>query len=223
MFEILSKAGPRIAAVVAVHLCTSLVALAGFPAPGQAAPRISEVLCAPTADYDLDGEVNTKSDEFVEIHNASAAAVDLTDFYLRDGTGDAYHYGFSGSIPAGGTLVVTGTMAQVWQADNDAGTSGLSLNNTGEVVELWHAPPDETAVLVDVVTVPPHAASAGRSYVWDPAVDDYVLHDGLAPYAGSAIPAGNGCPPGPGLPGTCDTSVPVRTIGFGSLKAAFDR
>lgn len=215
--------GVRIVVGVVLHVGTVLAALAAYPAPGAAQIRLSEVLCAPTEDYDLDGEVDTKSDEFVEVVNVSDAPVALDDWYVRDGTGDAYHYGFSGNLPVGGTLVVTGTMAQVWQSNNDAGTSGLSLNNTGDIVELWYAPADAEPSLIDVVTVPPHAASAGRSLAWDPAIDDYVLHDGLAPYGGSAVPAGNGCPPGPGVPGTCNVSVPTRTIGFGPLKAAYDR
>lgn len=210
-----------VAGVIFCCLSIALAAQAGVPFNGGTPLRISEVLSAPTEDYDLDGEVDTKSDEFVEIINVGAEAVELTGWYLRDGTGDTYHYGFAGSIPIGGTLVVTGTMSQVWQADNDAGTSGLSLNNTGDTVELWYDDGVSNPVLGDAVVVPPHAASAGRSLALDVAADVYVLHDALAPYAGANLPAGTGCPPSPGIPGTCDLGVPAQARAWGALKADY--
>lgn len=219
--KLLAGSAPVAAGVLTCHLLTALAAVAAFPAPGSAQIRLSEIHCAPTEDYDLDGEVDTKNDEFVEVHNVSDEPVSLEHWYLRDGTGDAYHYGFSGSLPVGGTLVVTGTMALVWQVDNGGGSSGLSLNNTGEVVELWYDDPEATPLLLDVVTVPPHAASAGRSLVLDLTIDDYVLHDGLAPYAGSALPLGNGCLPNPGIPGSCDVGVPSEARAWSALKVDF--
>lgn len=214
--------GRRVAAVVFVcQFAIVLTAVAGYPAPGAAQLRISEVLSAPTEDYDLDGEVDSKSDEYVEVHNPSAETVQLANWFLRDGTGDAYHYGFAGSIPPGGTLVVTGTMSQVWQANNDAGTSGLSLNNTGDVVELWFADPESTPVLIDTVTVPPHAAQAGRSIALDFVTDEYVLHDALAPYGGASVPLATGCAPNPGIPGTCTGGVPTAARAWGALKADY--
>jgi len=213
----------RITAVGAI-VCQFVIvftALAAYPAPGAAQLRISEVLSAPTEDYDLDGEVDSKSDEFVEVHNPSAETVVLQNWYLRDGTGDAYHYGFAGSIPPGGTLVVTGTMSQVWQAENEAGTSGLSLNNTGDVVELWFDDPESTPVLLDTVTVPPHAAQAGRSLALDFVDDTYVLHDALAPYGGASFPGSTGCAPNPGIPGTCTGGVPTEARAWGALKADY--
>lgn len=194
-----------------------------YPAPGSAQLRISEIACDPVEDYDNDGEVNWKSDEFVEIVNVSDTEVDLTHWYLKDGTGDSYHYGFDGTLAPGAVKLVTGTMSQIWQAVNEAGTSGLSLNNTGEIVELWHDDPAGERLLMDQVTVPPHAAGEGRSLALDLESGQYVLHDGLSPYGGSAEPQGTGCPPGPGESSTCLIGVPVESQAWGALKAAFDR
>ena len=203
------------------HALLAMLAIALYPSPGSAALRISEVLCAPTVDYDNDGEIDTKSDEWVEIVNWSASTVELDHWYLRDATGDDYHYGFSGTLEAGGVLVVTGTMAQVWQAANTGSNTGLSLNNTGEIVDLWYDAPDADPLLMDQMTVPPHAAAAGRSFVLDPANGLLYLHDGLSPYGGTALPPGTGCMPNPGTSGTCFGEVPNETVGWGALKAEF--
>lgn len=105
--------------------------------------RITEVLSAPASDWDNDGAVDSKFDEWVEVTNTGDSPMDLQDIYLRDGTGTAWHYGFSGSLAPGASLLVTGTTSFQWQADNGAGTSALSLNNSGDRIELWHAPEGE--------------------------------------------------------------------------------
>jgi hypothetical protein len=46
------------------------------------------------------------------------------------------------------------------------------------------------------------------------------LFDSLNPYTGTLTPAGNGCPPSPGTPNAC-SSVPVKNVTWGSLKAAY--
>ena len=184
--------------------------------------RISEVLSAPLSDWDGDGEVDSVNDEWFEIVNVTNETISLAHLYMRDGTGEAYHYGFSGTLIPGQARVVTGTMAKVWQAANNAGSSGLSLNNTGDRVELWRDDPDATPILVDVIQVPPHAAAPDRSIALDLVTGAYVLHDGLNPYNGSLFPGGNGCPPSPGVAGTCDAQVPVSDESWGKLKEAFN-
>lgn len=202
--------------LVTIGLAHVLVGIA------QAQPlRISEVLSAPLSDWDGDGEVDIVNDEWVEIVNVTNETLSLAHLYLRDATGDTYHYGFTGSLLPGQARLVTGTMAKIWQAGNNAGSSGLSLNNTGDRVELWSDDPAGTPVFVDVMQVPPHTAGPDRSVALDLATNSYVLHDGLSPYTGSLLPAGNGCPPSPGVAGTCDSEVGVTAESFGVIKSNF--
>lgn len=195
------------------HLCVSLASAQPL--------RISEVLSAPLSDWDGDGEVDTVNDEWVEIVNVTSQSLSLEHHYLRDATGDTYHYGFTGTLMPGQARVVTGTHAKIWQAANDAGSSGLSLNNTGDRVELWHDDPAASPILVDVIQVPPHAAAGDRSIALDLVTGAYVLHDGLAPYNGTLFPTGNGCPPSPGVAGTCDGQVPVTEESWSSVKGNY--
>lgn len=183
--------------------------------------RICEVLSAPLSDWDGDGEVDTVNDEWVEIVNVTDQVLSLEHHYLRDATGETYHYGFTGSLLPGQARVVTGTHAKIWQASNDAGSSGLSLNNSGDRVELWRDDPAATPILVDVIQVPPHTAVEDRAVALDLVTGQYVLHDGLSPYTGSAQPQGNGCPPNPGVAGTCDSEVGIDEESFGRIKADF--
>ncbi|RKZ05629.1 hypothetical protein DRQ53_06695 [bacterium] len=184
--------------------------------------RISEVLSAPASDWDQDGLVDTKLDEWIEVTNLGAASVDLTDVYMRDGTGTAWHYGFSGSLAPGQTLLVTGTASVQWQAENDAGSSGLSLNNGGDHLELWRAPMGGVEVLLDAVDVPRHAGEDDRALAWLAGADRWILHDGLNPYGGELVPVGTGCEPSPGDANFCTSLVPVGASSVGQLKAVFD-
>lgn len=184
--------------------------------------RITEVLSAPASDWDNDGAVDSKFDEWVEVTNTGDSPMDLQDIYLRDGTGTAWHYGFSGSLAPGASLLVTGTTSFQWQADNGAGTSALSLNNSGDRIELWHAPEGGAELLLDAVDVPAHAAGADRAIAWIEAAAQWILHDGLNPYGGDLVPVGTGCEPSPGLPNHCSTLVPVDESSMGRLKAVYE-
>ena len=191
-------------------------------APARAELRITEVLSAPASDWDGDGVVDIKFDEWVEVMNTGPDPVDLADTYLRDGTGTAWHYGFSGTLQAGEIRLVTGAASFQWQADNAAGTSGLSLNNTGDLVELVHAPEGGPETLVDSVEVPSHAAQADRALAWHEGLGTWILHDGINPYGGDFVPVGTGCAPSPGIENACSSSVPVEESSVGRLKAVWE-
>lgn len=77
---------------------------------------ISEVLPNPSTDESLD--------EFIEVYNASTTTVDLTGWLLSDATTKTYT--LSGSLSGGHYLAV-------YRSD-----SNIALNNTGDVVELFH-------------------------------------------------------------------------------------
>lgn len=200
----------------------SVLVLGGSAQVAHAQVHLTEVLSAPVSDWDGDGVVDSKLDEWIEVTNFGTSTVDLQDLYLRDGTGTAWHYGFSGTLDPGQSLLVTGAASLQWQADNAAGTSGLSLNNSGDLVELWSAPVGGTEVLVDSVQVPAHAAGSDRSMAWLEGTQSWILHDGLNPYGGDLVPTGTGCAPSPGLPNTCSAGVPLAGSSVGRLKAVYE-
>jgi len=204
-------------------LCTAFLLLMLLIAgPATAELRLSEVLSAPASDWDGDGAVDSKLDEWIEVMNTGPDPVDLQEHYLRDGTGTAWHYGFSGTLLPGEVLLVTGAASVQWQAENSAGTSGLSLNNSGDVIELVHAPEGGAEMLVDTVTVPSHAAQADRAMAWHEATQTWILHDGNNTYGGELVPAGTGCPPSPAEANSCTSSVPLGASSVGRLKAVWE-
>jgi hypothetical protein len=188
----------------------------------QAEILLNEILSAPGSDWDGDGLLSSRDDEWVEIINTGPDAVLLDGLYLRDGTGSAYHYGFSGSLDPGAVSIVYGSTAYAWQQANAAGSSGLSLNNSGDLVELLRdsGVPDMPDIL-DSVQLPSHAATSERAFGRAAGGGNWLLLDGLAPYAGAADPASSGCSPTPSMLNDCSGIVPVRTIGMGGLKAKY--
>jgi hypothetical protein len=202
----------------------SLALVAGtlISLPAHADLRLTEILSAPVSDWDGDGAVDSKLDEWVEVTNTGASPVDLQNVYLRDGTGTAWHFGFSGTLAAGQSLLVTGAASVQWQAENSAGTSGLSLNNSGDFVELWRAPETGDPVLLDSATVPGHAAGSDRAYAWLTLAASWILYDGLNPYGGDLVPTGTGCVPSPGVPNTCSVTVPVGGPSVSRIKTNWE-
>jgi len=200
-------------------LAAVLLLLLGLPAWSAAQVRISEVLAAPASDWNGDGEVDYKNDEWVEIENIGPQPAGLDGLYLKDATGDTYHYGFSGVLQPGEVLLVTGSMAVEWQAVNGAGSSGLSLNNGGDTLELWRdvAEPRVLEVL-DHLPIPSHAGGSDRALGRHPQNGEWVLFDGLNPYAGELLPPSTGCLPSPGTPNVCET-VPLDEATWGLLKS----
>ena len=200
----------------------SLLVFCAWATSAQAQLRISEVLSAPGSDWDADGIVDSKLDEWIEVTNTGVDPVDLTDVFLRDGTGTAWHYGFSGTLAPGAIELVTGAASLQWQEANGAGTSGLSLNNSGDLVELWRAPAAGAASLLDSTTVPGHAAVSDRAYAWLAGQSVWILHDGLNPYGGDLVPTGTGCEPSPGQANLCTAIVPTEELSFGRVKAVWE-
>ena len=200
----------------------SLLVFCTWNTAAQAQLRITEILSAPAMDWDADGSVDSKLDEWVEVQNTGTDPVDLQDVFLRDGTGTAWHYGFSGTLAPGAIALVTGSASVQWQADNSAGTSGLSLNNSGDLIELWRAPVGAVALKLDAVTVPGHAAAADRSYAWLQGQGVWILHDGLNRYRGDLVPTGTGCDPSPGQSNLCTAGVPTEALSFGRVKASWE-
>jgi hypothetical protein len=183
---------------------------------------LNEVLSAPASDWNGDGSVDFKLDEWVEILNLGPIAEDLSNVYLKDGSGDAYHFRFSGVLLPGETRIVYGHESVQWQASEGLSTTGLSLNNSGDRLELWRDVAEPRILdALDSVDIPSHAAAAERALGRATGAGPWVLIDGLNPYTGSLSPGGTDCAPSPDSQNSCAGSVAVEILGFGGLKAKY--
>ncbi|MEZ4651766.1 MAG: hypothetical protein R3E97_23815, partial [Candidatus Eisenbacteria bacterium] len=105
-------------------------ALAG-PSVGQCGVLLNEVLADPDRDWDGDGSVSTRNDEWVEVVATEATALD--GYFLGDEAG-GFVFGLSGQLGAGELLVVYGGDATAWEVENGESATGLRLGNTGDTV-----------------------------------------------------------------------------------------
>ena len=198
-----------------------LAALLGLDASAApAAVLVNELLANPGSDWNGDGAVDIKLDEWVEVVNTGPESVDLTGYFLRDGTGDTPHLGLSGVLAPGAVALFHGSDAVAWQEANDAGTSGLSLNNGGDTVQLIVPDPNDPLLylVVDSRTYLPHEGEPERASGLLEGV--WTLFDSLNVYGGSIVPVGTGCAPTPGLANVCE-ATPVVGATWGGLKAGF--
>jgi hypothetical protein len=202
-----------------IVLCSVLGAAAMVPAQMcQGQVVINEILGDPARDWDGDGVVNFKDDEWVEIANLGATAVQLDSFRLSDAS-NTFRFGFQGSLVAGGHFVVYGSESVAWEVAEGVSTVGLSLNNGGDTVRLWQLAGAET-LLVDEYTYAAHEAEDDRSTGRVPDnTGTWVLFDSLNPWTGAAPPASTECPPTPGDGNHCPTAIEGTT--WTSLKGLF--
>ncbi len=215
------KVTPAVA--VATWLLVLVLAVTGT---GMAAAQlvINEILADPASDWDGDGAVDFRGDEWIEILNAGATSLDLGGYGLRDAAVATPRIVLSGVLAPGETTIVFGSQAVAWQEANGVTAAGLSLNNSGdEVVLLRVVPGTDPPVVEDVdrVDYPDHAADDDRSCGWDTYRTEWVLFDALAPYTGDRIPAGTGCPPTPGASNLCHGEVGTESVSFGAAKALY--
>jgi hypothetical protein len=201
--------------------CLSVAVLSAEDASAQLV--LNEVLADPASDWDGDGSVGTKNDEWVEVINLGASTVDLSAYRLGDLSGGySWRFGFSGTLAPGGVVLVTGSLSLAWQAANGYTAAGLSLNNTGDTVFLYRIEGADTSV-ADSYAYLAHEVlddrSTGRS------VDDsarWEVFDGLNPYSGTNPPLGNGCSPTPALPNACGPRVPAAEKTWGAIKGLYE-
>jgi len=215
------KMSPR----VALAACLGAVCVLGA---GPAAALedeivvINEVLADPATDWDGDGTLDAKGDEWVEVVNVSDAPVDLGTWWLRDLAGDAPDLRLGGVIDPGEAAVFFGSDAMAWQASQGLSTTGFGLNNSGDFVQLLRTVAGTTDLeLMYAISYDDHEAEDDRSCGWNHDFSDWVLYDGLNPYPGSLDPVGTGCSPTPGWTDQCTASVPTTALTFGGLKATY--
>jgi hypothetical protein len=185
---------------------------------------INEVLADPASDWDGDGTVDFKGDEWIEIQNNGAEPVDLSDYFVRDGLGEEPHLRLSGVLAQGEAAVFYGSDAVAWQTEIGMSTVGLSFNNSGDLIQLlrvYQSPDGPAFELMFAISYDDHEAEDERSCGFNPETTDWILFDALNPYPGDNEPVGTGCAPTPGIPNQCGGEVATEARSFGDVKAIF--
>jgi hypothetical protein len=188
-----------------------------MPLVAAAPIQLSEILAGPSRDWDGDGTFVARQDEWLEIRNEGAAVEPLGGYLVSDAD-STIRYAFSGSLAPGGVLLVTGRMAEDWQRAQSRTVSGLSLNNSGDIVRLFRIEGPDT-VEVESKTYNTIEGATDRSTGRLGPTDTWVLFDGLNRYSGSGTPAGTGCNPTPGVVNDCPTATEKTT--WGKIKTRF--
>ncbi len=209
--------------VIIMHALIAALGFSLLPPPSFAEVLVSEILADPATDWDGDGGLSSRGDEWVEIVNTGPETVDLSDYYLRDALGDDPQIRFAGLLAPGETALFHGSDAEAWQAAEGLSATGLSLNNAGDMLELFLGHPLEGGTLVDAVIYPDHAGVDDRALGRFLPEDVWVLCDGLNAYGGAQEPQGTGCPPTPGAPNVCEGLVPTEARSWGAVKADYNR
>lgn len=181
---------------------------------------VNEFVADPAQDWDGDGVLNSRDDEWIEIANLGQGAVDLAGLRLADGAGaPVWRYEFAGVLEGGGVRIVRGSDAEAWEEANGFPVYGLSLNNTGDRIALYRISGADTA-LVDEYTFAEVATRDDRAI--GRRVDipsEWVVFDAYNPCTTSCDPAGTGCYPSPGSKNTCLTATESRT--WGAIKVLY--
>ncbi len=196
--------------------------LANGAALAQEPIILNEIMADPASDWDGDGTVDFKNDEWIEVMNVGPDVIDLSTYWLRDDTGDEPHLQLHGLIAPGNVAVFYGSEAVAWQQAQGISTVGFSLNNSGDVVRLLRTIPGSTELeLMFVAHYEDHMAEDDRSSGFNLNLYDWELFDALNLYTGTLEPGSTGCVPTPGIPNMCDGPVANEASSFGSVKAIF--
>ena len=189
-------------------LLSSSLGVAFVAPPCAAQIVVNEILGDPGVDWDGNGAVSARDDEWVEIYNASGVPQVLDNYRLSDGgTTRLLRFGFTGTLAPGARKLVYGSTSVAWEAANGVSATGLSLNNAGDTVRLWQIAATDT-VLVDSYTYTTFEVLNDRSVGRFPdGGNEWRLFDHRAPYTGTLPPLGTGCEPTPGSPNQCPTAV----------------
>ena len=176
---------------------------------------LNEIMAGPARDWSGDAVFDARDDEWVEIRNEGAGAVDLAAYRVADGD-STIRYAFSGILSPGAVSLVTGAAALAWQRSVGRAATGLSLNNSGDTIHLFRVEGADT-VAVDVKSYNSIEGAADRST--GRLGGSWILFDGLNKYTGSGTPSSTGCPPSPGGANGCTTDTRQTTWGW--IKANY--
>ncbi len=163
-------------------------------ARAEAYVLISEVLADPpsgiSGDANGDGIVSSSQDEFVELYNHSAFAVDLQGWSIADALKERHVFAPESLIEPWSTVVVFGGSQAVFSDPFwfTASTGGLGINNTADSIKLY----DEGDALVDEFQFGPEGGFDVSLVRINPAYDSEIQQSqgkpfspGEAPYAPS--------------------------------------
>jgi len=191
-----------------------------FPASSFSQVLISEVLPDPARDWDGDGSVSYRGDEWVEIVNTGSQPVSIDSFLLADGGGTlTVRYRFSGFISSKEVMVVFGSDAIAWQSENGVQAYGLSLNNSGDAVYLLRVANGDT-VVVDSLKYSGADADDDRAIGRDAETPSlWLLFDAYNPCSSGCSFESSGFIPTPGSANNCIT--PVENSTWGAIKALY--
>jgi hypothetical protein len=198
------------------------LAITFLAATSAAQLKLNEILADPDSDWDADGEVNARADEWVEIINTGTIAVDLSLYRLSDeSAATAFRFALSGTIAPGEARAFTGSEVVAWQNANGVSAYGLSLNNGGDTVYLYRISGADTSVADSFVYVTTQVAddrSVGRQ---PDGSEEWLIFDGLNPYSGGDYPVAAGCRPSPGALSSCPS--PIEESTWGRVKSKYSR
>ncbi len=181
----------------------------GSQFPGCAPPMasgwiVNEINADPdttNGDANGDGSADFSEDEFLEIFNATGAAVDITGWTISDGAGLRHTFPMGTVVPDGCGVVVFGGGMPMGGFGNmlvqTASSGALGLNNGGDTVTLNDGGMD---VVVEVYG----SAGSNQSITRDPdLLGGFVNHSGATGSGGALFSPGTqidgtrfgGCPP----------------------------
>lgn len=197
-----------------------LTAVASFAPDGAAQVRLNEILGDPGTDWNGDGTVDSKLDEWVEIVNTGTTPVDLSRYRISDASaGESFRFALAGTLAPGEIRVYYGSDVVAWQAANGVAQFGLSLNNAGDTVTLYEVNGADISV-ADARQYTTAEIADDRSLGRMPGgTGDWVIFDGLNPYNGPQPPVPTGCMPSPGAAVSCPT--PTEASSWGRVKSLY--
>ena len=180
--------------------------------PARAEVLLNEILADPARDWNGDGEVHFRDDEWVEIVNTGSLPVDLAGYRVA-GADTTWRFEFAGTLNPGEVRVVFGLESYQWEQDHGFPQYGLRLANGGGSLGLWRLTDSDTTQ-VDGYTYADHEAEDDRSSGRLPdGTGTWAVFDSLNPYEGETPPLGTGCAPSPGAAVSCATPATPDTWG----------
>jgi hypothetical protein len=175
---------------------------------GAAQVKLNEILADPNSDWDSDGSLSSKLDEWVEVINTGTSTA-----------GTAFRFALSGTLAPGETRVFYGSQVVAWQSSHGVSTLGLSLNNSGDTVTLYRITGSDTS-LADSYAYATQQVQDDRAVGRLPdGSPDWMIFDALNAYSGSDYEVASGCSPSPGAKAGCPT--PAKTSSWGRVKSQY--
>lgn len=101
--------GPLAAVALSLGLAWTLCAV-----PAGAQIVINEFLASPARDWNGDGTLSSRDDEWVEIYNPTSLPVVLDGYRVADAD-TSWRYGFTGTLAPHERLVVYGSESYAWE------------------------------------------------------------------------------------------------------------